>query len=77
MVLKILAINPGSTSTKLAIYDDAAEVWRASLAHRSEDLARFARLGDQLEYRRAAVREALAGAPPGMPAAVVRRGGLL
>ena len=63
MGLKILAINPGSTSTKLAIYDDTAEVWRVSLAHRSEDLARFARLGDQLEYRRSAVREALAGAP--------------
>lgn len=77
MGLKILAVNPGSTSTKLAIYDDEAEAWRASLAHRAEDLARFPRLGDQLEYRRAAVREALAQAPPGPLAAVVGRGGLL
>jgi butyrate kinase len=79
MGLKILAINPGSTSTKLAIYEDTTELWRAALAHRSEDLSRFARLGDQLEYRRAAVRESLAGSPlvPGDLAAVVGRGGLL
>ena len=77
MGLKILAVNPGSTSTKLAIYEDTAELWRTCLAHRSEDLARLPRLGDQLEYRRAAVREALAGAPAGIAAAVVGRGGLL
>jgi butyrate kinase len=77
MGLKILAINPGSTTTKLAIYDDATETWRSSLAHRAEDLARFARLGDQLEYRRAAVREALAGAAAVKLSAVVGRGGLL
>ena len=78
MGLKILAVNPGSTSTKLAIYDDTTELWRANVAHRSEDLSRFARLGDQLEYRRAAVREALAAAVgPGELAAVVGRGGLL
>ena len=56
MGLQILAVNPGSTSTKLAIYEDTAERWRAAVAHRSEDLARLPRLGDQLEYRRAAVR---------------------
>ncbi len=77
MGLKILAINPGSTSTKLAIYDDATEAWRTSLVHRAEDLARFPRLGDQLEYRRSAVREALASAPAGPLSAVVGRGGLL
>jgi butyrate kinase len=78
MGLKILAVNPGSTSTKLAIYEDTAERWRTTVAHRSEDLARLPRLGDQLEYRRAAVREALAGAVTrGELAAVVGRGGLL
>jgi len=79
MGLKILAINPGSTSTKLAIYEDTTELWRASAAHRSEDLARLPRLGDQLEYRGAAVREAIAGSSVahGGLAAVVGRGGLL
>ena len=79
MGLKILAINPGSTSTKLAMYEDTTELWRASAAHRSEDLARLPRLGDQLEYRGAAVREAIAGssADHGGLAAVVGRGGLL
>jgi len=79
MGLKILAINPGSTSTKLAIYEDTTELWRAGVPHRSEDLSRIPRLGDQLEYRRAAVRESLAGAPVqrGELAAVAGRGGLL
>lgn len=78
MGLQILAVNPGSTSTKLAIYEDTAERWRAAVAHRAEDLARLPRLGDQLEYRRSAVREALAGAAVhGELAAVVGRGGLL
>jgi butyrate kinase len=78
MGLKILAVNPGSTSTKLAIYEDTTERWRTSVAHRAEDLARLRRIGDQLEYRRAAVREALAGVVgPGELAAVVGRGGLL
>jgi butyrate kinase len=79
MGLKILAINPGSTSTKLAIYEDTAELWRSSVAHRTEDLAHLPRLGDQLEYRRTAVREALGTAPvaQGDLAAVVGRGGLL
>jgi butyrate kinase len=78
MGLKILAVNPGSTSTKLAIYEDTTERWRTVVAHRSEDLARMPRLGDQLEYRRAAVREALTGVVRhGELAAVVGRGGLL
>ena len=78
MGLKILAVNPGSTSTKLAIYEDTTERWRTIVAHRSEDLARLPRLGDQLEYRRAAVREALTGVVThGELAAVVGRGGLL
>jgi butyrate kinase len=79
MGLKILAINPGSTSTKLAVYEDAEELWRAAVAHGAEDLSRFARIGDQLEYRRGAVREALAASPfaSGGFAAVVGRGGLL
>ena len=80
MGLKILAVNPGSTSTKLAIYEETRELWRAGVVHRSEDLARFRMLGDQLEYRSAAVRESLSEAPGGGTgglAAVVGRGGLL
>ncbi len=77
---KILAINPGSTSTKIALYDEAEELWKKGLAHRSEDLARFAKLMDQMDFRSSAVRESLRQAG-GLEAsdlrAVVGRGGLL
>ena len=79
MGFTILAINPGSTSTKCAIYRDTGEVWKKGVSHPSEDLARFRRLRDQLEYRSTAVREGIAGAaiPLSEISAVVGRGGLL
>jgi butyrate kinase len=79
MGFTILAINPGSTSTKCAIYRDAEEAWKKGVSHRSNDLARFRHLPEQLEYRTTAVRECLreAGIPVTEISAVVGRGGLL
>ena len=51
MGLKILAINPGSTSTKLAIYEDTTECWKKGVGHSSQDIARSRRMQDQLELR--------------------------
>lgn len=77
--MKILAVNPGSTSTKLAVYDDARECWKKAVSHKPEDIARFRRMQDQLELRSAAVREGLAEAGIALSdfSAVVGRGGLL
>jgi butyrate kinase len=79
MGFTILAINPGSTSTKCAIYRDADEAWKKSVSHRSVDLARFRHLSEQLEYRTAAVRDGVreAGIPMSELSAIVGRGGLL
>ncbi len=79
MALTLLAINPGSTSTKCALYRETVEVWRKGVAHSSGELARFRRLQDQLEYRSAAVRGGLkeAGISLQGVSAVVGRGGLL
>ncbi|MGO9411409.1 MAG: butyrate kinase [Spirochaetia bacterium] len=79
MAVKILAINPGSTSTKLAIYEDSTECWKKGVSHSSEDIARHRRMQDQLELRSAAVRESLTEAGVGLSdmSAVVGRGGLL
>ena len=79
MALTLLAINPGSTSTKCALYRDTTEAWKKNVPHGAGDLARFRRLQDQLEYRTAAVREGLreAGLPLDDISAVVGRGGLL
>jgi butyrate kinase len=80
MAFTILAINPGSTSTKCAVYRDAEEAWRKGLAHAADDLARFRRIQDQFGFRAQAVRDSLRGAA-GVAldslSAVVGRGGLL
>lgn len=75
---KILVINPGSTSTKLAVYEDLEQVWRTSVFHSAKELAQFHHINEQYAYRRAHVLEALerAGIPMAFDA-IVGRGGLL
>lgn len=52
MKRKILAINPGSTSTKIAIYEDTNPVFTHTFQHSAEELAQFPTVDDQLEWRR-------------------------
>ena len=49
--MKTLVINPGSTSTKVAVYEDDRELVKQSLSHSKDELAQFAVWSDQLEYR--------------------------
>ena len=51
MSYRIFTINPGSTSTKLALYDGDQEIFSASVTHEAEKLAEFATISDQLPYR--------------------------
>ena len=60
MGFKILAINPGSTSTKIALYDDEQPTLALTLRHSAEEIARFPRIIDQLDWRKEMVLEALA-----------------
>jgi butyrate kinase len=77
----ILAINPGSTSTKLGLFRGAAQEWTASIPHGDDLLAEFRGrpIADQLDMRTAECAAALAerGIAPGSLQAVVGRGGLL
>ncbi len=77
--MRILVINPGATSTKIAVYEDEAEVFFASLSHAPEELAGFSRVTDQLPLREGLVRRALeqAGYAPASFDAVCSRGGLV
>jgi len=50
--MRILVINPGSTSTKLAIYEDDKPVWTGGAHLPLDELAKFHRIIDQYEYRR-------------------------
>ncbi|OPX84309.1 MAG: Butyrate kinase 2 [Pelotomaculum sp. PtaB.Bin104] len=75
----ILIINPGSTSTKLAVYKNLEPLYSETLRHSSSDLAPFAGIIEQFAFRRKIVMDSLL--KPGIKTeeldAVVGRGGLL
>jgi len=74
----ILAVNPGSTSTKLALFEGMNETASTALSHSAEDLAPFEGAADQLPMRLTAVRTFLKhNLKDRSLAAVVGRGGLL
>ncbi len=56
---KILAINPGSTSTKIALFEDDKEIFSKNISHEASKLAEFAEVQDQLEYREQMVIDAV------------------
>ena len=49
---RILVLNPGSTSTKLAIYDGSECTFEDRIQHTQLDLSRFESVWDQYEYRK-------------------------
>ncbi len=51
----IIAINPGSTSTKIAVYRNKECIFEENIKHSAEDLARFEKITDQFEYRKQAI----------------------
>lgn len=57
--MKILAINPGSTSTKIAIYEDIKPLFTKTLRHSAEEIAEFPTIFDQYEFRKNIILEAL------------------
>lgn len=51
MAYRILTLSPGSTSTKVAVFEGEKCLMRANVTHPAEELARFDRAVDQLDYR--------------------------
>ncbi|MCR4965671.1 MAG: butyrate kinase [Bacteroidales bacterium] len=49
---KILAINPGSTSTKIAIFEGSEQTFIKNIKHSTEELSKFNTIADQYEFRR-------------------------
>lgn len=76
---KILSINPGSTSTKIAVYEDDKPLFVESIQHKDSDLAAFKRIQDQFEFRKNAVMNFLKSnnVATSELSAIVGRGGLL
>ncbi len=75
----ILAINPGSTSTKVAIYVNTKVIFLKSIPHDCEELAKFGKVSDQFTYRKDIIIEELKNAHIELDKieAVVGRGGLI
>ncbi len=56
---KILVINPGSTSTKIAVYEGEQQKWTESISHSLEDLKDYKTIYDQLDMRTGLVKGCL------------------
>ncbi|MBI9036229.1 MAG: butyrate kinase, partial [Bacteroidales bacterium] len=77
--IRILAINPGSTSTKIAVYKNTKAVFLKNLSHTTEELEQFEKITDQYEYRKKMILDQLKEAEIRIDliGAVVGRGGLV
>lgn len=75
----ILAINPGNTSTKVAVYDGINPLFVESIKHSDEELSRFPDINAQKDFRENLIGKFLQkkGIDPARLRAVAARGGLL
>lgn len=76
---RILAINPGSTSTKLSIFESEKETIQHTVSHPAGQLKPFQRIMDQATFRLDLIRAFLAAQLIELKSlqAIVARGGLL
>lgn len=79
MSYKVLAINPGSTSTKIALYENENEVFCKTLDHPSEEIEKYSKIQEQFEMRKEVVLSFLKenGYEVSELSAVVGRGGMV
>lgn len=75
--MRILVINPGSTSTKVAVYEDERPILLRNIRHAAEDLQQFSTCFDQLPLRQEKIVQTLEEEEiPFAFDAIVARGGL-
>ena len=60
MAYRIFTINPGSTSTKIALFEGEDCLFSRNISHAAEDLAKFGSLNEQLDYRMGMILDLLA-----------------
>jgi len=77
--MKILVINPGSTSTKIAVYDNNKSLYLKNIQHEVSDIEKFEKIADQFDFRKNIIINELnlAGIDLKKIKIVVGRGGLL
>ncbi len=76
---RILVINPGSTSTKIAVFDDKEKIMEATIRHPLDELRHYNWVMDQFEYRMEHIERTLEekGIEKSTLTCVMARGGLL
>jgi butyrate kinase len=79
VLFRVLVINPGSTSTKLALFENETAVVTENISHPHEAMARFNSISEQYEMRREAVHDFVRRQKIALESlsAVVARGGML
>jgi butyrate kinase len=75
----ILAINPGSTSTKFSLFEESDQLFEKNLAHSIKDLSNFKSITDQFQFRKDLIMKVLIERNVDTESvyAVVGRGGLI
>ena len=76
---RVLVINPGSTSTKLAVFDNETPVLEKTLRHATAELDKYERISEQFEFRKQVILDELAadGITVDSLSCAVGRGGLV
>lgn len=59
MTYTILIINPGSTSTKIGVYEDEQQIFEETLRHPTEEIAKYASIIDQKDFRKEVILNVL------------------
>ena len=79
MSYKVLIINPGSTSTKIGVYEAENELFEETLRHSTEEIAKYATIYEQKDFRKEVILSVLKEKNFDMKSlsAVVGRGGIV
>lgn len=79
MAIKSLIINPGSTSTKIGVFEDETLLFEETLRHSTEEISRYDTIVDQKDFRRKIITDLLESKNFDLKSldVVVGRGGML
>lgn len=79
MSIKSLIINPGSTSTKIGVFEDETLLFEETLRHSTEEISRYASIVEQKDFRKKIITDLLAEKNFDLKSlnVVVGRGGML
>ena len=79
MSVKSLIINPGSTSTKIGVFEDETLLFEETLRHSTEEISQYANIVDQKDFRKKIITDLLESKAFDIKSlnVIVGRGGML